>query len=60
MSQLRKQMIVAMELRGYSPKTITNYVRHVSNFARYYNKSLEFLTDDNIRDYLHYVSQRCI
>lgn len=54
MSQLRKQMIVAMELRGYSPRTITNYVRHVSNFARYYNKSPEFLTDDNIRDYLHY------
>lgn len=54
MSQLRKQMIVAMELRGYSPRTITNYVRHVSNFARYYNKSPEFLTDDNICDYLHY------
>lgn len=54
MSQLRKQMIFAMELRGYSPETITNYVRHVSNFAKFYNKSPELLNENDILSYLHY------
>lgn len=54
MTQLRKQMIVAMQLRGYSPNTIDNYVRHVSNFAKFYNKSPEFLNENNILNYLHY------
>ena len=54
MSELREKMKMDMELRGYSPKTIKCYVSHVSNFAKFYNKSPELLEEKEIRDYLHY------
>jgi site-specific recombinase XerD len=54
MSELRNKMIIDMELRGFSLKTIKNYTNHVSNFAKFYNKSPELLDEKEIRDYLHY------
>lgn len=54
MSELRKKMKIDMELRGYSPKTIKNYINHVSRFSIYYNKSPELLGEQEIRDYLYY------
>ena len=54
MSELRKRMKMDMELKGYSPRTIENYIRQVSNFAKYYNKSPELLREKEIREYLHY------
>ena len=47
-------MKMDMELKGYSPKTIKNYIRSVSNFAKFYNKSPELLREKEIREYLHY------
>jgi len=54
MSKLREKMKMDMELKGYSPRTIKNYIGHVSNFAKYYNKSPELLREKEIREYLHY------
>ena len=54
MSELREKMKMDMELKGYSPRTIKNYIGHVSNFAKYYNKSPELLRETEIRQYLHY------
>ena len=54
MSELREKMKMDMELRGYSPKTIKNYISHVSNFAKFYNKSPDLLEEKEIREYLHY------
>lgn len=54
MSELRNKMIIDMELRGFSLKTIKNYTNHVSNFTKFYNKSPELLDEKEIRDYLHY------
>jgi len=54
MSVLREKMKMDMELKGYSPRTIKNYIGHVSNFAKYYNKSPELLREKEIREYLHY------
>lgn len=54
MSELRNKMKMEMELRGYSPKTIKNYTLHVANFAKFYNKSPEFLGENELREYLHY------
>jgi len=54
MSELREKMKMDMELKGYSPKTIKNYIYQVSNFAKFYNKSPELLKEKEIRDYLHY------
>lgn len=54
MSELRQKMKMDMELKGYSPRTIKNYTRTVSNFAKFYNKSPELLKEKEIREYLHY------
>ena len=54
MSELRQKMKMDMELKGYSPRTIKNYTRIVSNFAKHYNKSPELLKEKEIREYLHY------
>jgi integrase/recombinase XerD len=54
MSDLRSKMIMDMELRGYSQKTIKNYIYQVACFARFFNKSPELLGEEEIRKYLHY------
>jgi len=54
MSELRNRMRIEMELRGYSQKTIKNYILHVSTFSKFYNKSPELLGEEEIREYLHY------
>lgn len=54
MSELENKMKFEMELRGYSPKTIKNYLLRVSNFAKHYNMSLELLGENEVRNYLHY------
>jgi site-specific recombinase XerD len=54
MSELREKMKMDMELKGYSPSTIKNYIYQVSNFSKFYNKSPELLKEKEIRDYLHY------
>lgn len=54
MSELRQKMKIDMELRGYSPRTMKNYINQVSSFAKFYNKSPELLKEKDIRDYLHY------
>jgi len=54
MSELREKMKMDMELRGYSSGTIVGYIRQVSNFAKFYNKSPKYLGEEEIRAYLHY------
>ena len=54
MSELRNKMKIEMELRGYSQKTIKNYILHVSTFSKFHNKSPELLGEEEIREYLHY------
>ncbi len=54
MTDLRSRMIMDMELRGYSQKTIKNYIYQVASFAKFFNKSPELLGEDEIRKYLHY------
>lgn len=54
MSELRNRMILEMELRGYSPKTIKNYIYHVSGFVGFYKKSPNLLGENEIRQYLHH------
>ncbi|MBU3171117.1 phage integrase N-terminal SAM-like domain-containing protein [Clostridium estertheticum] len=34
--------------------TIKSYINHVSNFAKFYNKSPKYLGEKEICDYLHY------
>ena len=54
MSELRNKMRIEMELRGYSEKTIKNYILHVSTFSKFHNKSPELLGEEEIRQFLHH------
>jgi len=54
MSEIRNRMKIEMELRGYSPKTIKNYILHVSTFSKFHNKSPELLGEEEIREFLHH------
>ncbi len=55
MTQLREQMIKAMELRDFAKKTITSYLKMVENLAIYYNKSPDILTQEEIEDFIIYL-----
>jgi len=55
MSKLFKTMKVDLELKGYSSKTVEAYLRYTRNFLDYYQKPIEQLHTDEIRNYLHYL-----
>jgi hypothetical protein len=55
MAKYYNQMVMEMELRNLSPKTIEAYVWHVSAFAKMFGKSLEQLGENEIRQYLHHL-----
>jgi integrase/recombinase XerD len=52
MTQLRKQMIRAMELRNLCPNTQRRYLAAVSGIAKHYHQSPDQLTKEMIEDYL--------
>lgn len=55
MSELRKKMIKAMELRNLSKNTQRSYLAAVSGLAKHYNKSPDKISKDMIEDYLLYL-----
>lgn len=55
MGRLRDQMLMEMELRNFSPKTIQAYLWHMIAFTRLFGKSPEEMGEDEIRKYLHYL-----
>jgi integrase/recombinase XerD len=59
MTPLRQRMIDAMVLRGFRPRTQVSYLRAVSQMARYYHRSPELITDQEVQAYLlHLVRDR--
>jgi site-specific recombinase XerD len=52
MTQLRRDFIAHLQLRGFSTCTIENYIDCVARFAQFFNKSPLELTPENVRDYL--------
>jgi integrase/recombinase XerD len=55
MGKLREQMKGDLELRGLSPHTQENYLRHVSQFSRHYGRSPRHLGEKEIKEYLLYL-----
>jgi len=45
-----------LELKGYSPNTITAYVRYAEKLYLHYQKSFEQITTEEIQNYLHYLT----
>lgn len=59
MSPLRKQMQADMVLRGLAPRTQEAYISAVVGLARYYKRSPEFLSQEEVQKYLlHLIEER--
>ena len=52
MSKLKEQMKADLQLNGFKPNTQRTYLREVSNFARYFDKSPEELGKEEVKEYL--------
>jgi len=52
MSKLRDQMIQDLQLKGATQQTQNIYLREVGNFAKYFSKSPDEVTEDEIKEYL--------
>lgn len=57
MKNLREQMEMDLELRGYSNCTKLAYIGAVSRFAQHFKVSPELITEDQIREYLHHLTK---
>jgi integrase/recombinase XerD len=56
MTPLRKRMIDDLKLRNRSPRTIEAYIYQVARFAKFYNRSPELLSFEEVRAYqLHLI-----
>lgn len=55
MGALGRQMVMEMQLRNYSPKTIQAYTGHIAAYTRLFDKSPAELGDTEIRQYLHHL-----
>ena len=55
MENIIKQMQMDMALRDYSPNTIKSYLWHIRGLSDYFERSLDGLTQDDIRRYLYHV-----
>ena len=59
MTPLRNKMIHELELHRKSPKTVEAYVAAVAQLAQHYDRSLDQITVEDVRDFLHYlITQR--
>src|SRR5829696_1579522 len=52
MKPLRQQLLNALTLRGYSPRTVESYVSAVEMLCRSYHRSPERITDAEMTSYL--------
>jgi integrase/recombinase XerD len=55
---LRQRMLEEMQTRNFSPHTIAQYVRRVSQFARHFNRSPDQLTFDDVRAYMVHLTKQ--
>jgi site-specific recombinase XerD len=59
MTKARQDFIEHLELRGFSKRTIYNYIENVSRFARHFNKSPDLLSNVHVKQYLlHLLNDR--
>ena len=56
MTKLRQQLIQELVLRGCSPRTQEAYISAVLQLAKYYRRSPDQVTDQELKDYLFYLA----
>ena len=59
MSELRKRMNRDMKLRNFSPTTQRGYLRAVAGLAKYYHRSPDIISPEEIQDYIVYLLSEC-
>jgi len=57
MTKLRQQLIQELVLRGFSPRTQEAYVGAVHQLAKYFKRSPDQISDEEIRTYLLYLAE---
>ena len=55
MTPLRNKMIRELELRRKAPGTVKNYVKGVEELAKYYGRSPDKISREEVRSFLHYL-----
>ena len=55
MTELRKNMIKSLQLRGLSERTQEAYVRAVRQRAHHYHKSPDLITEEELRQYFLHI-----
>lgn len=59
MTELRRRMIQAMTIRGFSPRTHASYIGAVRRLAQHYRRSPDELSVDEVQSYLaHLITTR--
>lgn len=59
MSELRRKMTEDMQLRGFSERTQRSYLDAVKGLAKFYHRSPDNLSEEEIRDFfLHLINER--
>lgn len=58
MSKLRQQLIQELVLRNYSPRTQEAYVSAVYQLAKFFRRSPDLLSDQELKDYLFHLATR--
>lgn len=56
MTPLRNRMIEEMQLRGYADRTVEAYVHAVSQLAQHYRRSPDRITEEEVREYLLFLT----
>lgn len=54
MNDLKKRLQNEMQLRNYSPRSINTYVTCLSKLSEYYKQSLDTISTQQVKDYLHF------
>jgi len=57
MTPLRKKMIDDMKLRGFSPRTQDSYIDAVAGLAKFFYRSPDKLSKENVQAYLLYLME---
>ena len=57
MGKLYDQMLMVMELKNFSPRTIESYTYHMKAFVRMFGKAPDQMGSSEIRQYLHHLKK---